>query len=362
MTHSQLPDVAPAVWWRRGVIPGLLLVGGAAAWAIVLIAVLGGARQDTPAGPDLPPPDRTTPLATLAAVVSVPTASPTPTDSPTVTPTPIPTLALTSAPTLTPAAEAVQVVESTPASDACAPPEGWERYTVQQDDTLFAFVLGAENTVTVDDLVAINCLNSRYLQVGQVLYLPPGAAENAPPSVASVASGGCGIRGPRPANCPCTITVAQGWRLEQIADAINAAQTMFTGGDFLAATGPGSSAPFGFVMERPPGTTMEGFMFPGPYTVQNDTTAEQFRDMLLAAFDANVPAQMRADAAAQGVTFYQALVIASIVQRETRGPETQKLVASVYYNHVRDGSRLGSTVTVQYAIGVPGNWWPRVRG
>ena len=83
-------------------------------------------------------------------------------------------------------------------------------------------------------------------------------------------------------------------------------------------------------------------MFPGTYTVENDTTAEQFRDMLLAAFGANVSPQMRADAAAQGVTFYQALVIASVVQREVRSPETQKLVASVIYNRYRDGNRLAA--------------------
>jgi LysM repeat protein len=50
---------------------------------------------------------------------------------------------------------------------------------VQQGDTLFAFQLGAENTVTVDELVAANCLDSRYLRVGQQIYLPPGAADNA---------------------------------------------------------------------------------------------------------------------------------------------------------------------------------------
>jgi UPF0755 protein len=84
--------------------------------------------------------------------------------------------------------------------------------------------------------------------------------------------------------------------------------------------------------------------------------------MALGAFGANVSPQIRADAAAQGVTFYQALIIASIVQRESRAPESQKLIASVYHNRYRDGNRLASTVPIQYALGVPGNWWPRVRG
>jgi UPF0755 protein len=62
------------------------------------------------------------------------------------------------------------------------------------------------------------------------------------------------------------------------------------------------------------------------------------------------------------VTFYQALIIASVIQREVRSPDTQKLVASVLYNRYRDGNRLAATVTVQYALGGPGDWWPRVTG
>jgi UPF0755 protein len=365
----------------------LLLAGGVLAWAGALSAVVIGlhpAQQQT----GVAPPIGVARLPTLAAVVVTLTPTVTPTSSPTVTASALPSASPTSSPmppaTQTPAdAAPTQPSISTPAAQAgesavpeaavgadeagqeagaepCAPPPGWERYTVQPDDTLFAFVLGAGATLTVDELMAANCLTSRYLLVDQVIYLPPGAAENAPPSVPAGPATDFGARGPRTPNCPCTITVGVGWRREQVADAINAAQTLFTGGDFLAATGPDAAPPFDFTAERPPGSTLEGFLFPGTYTAQNDTTAEGFRDMLLSAFAANVTPQMRADAAAQGVSFYQALIIASIVQRETRAPEMQPLVASVLYNRLRDGNRLAQTVTVQYALGGPGNWWPRV--
>ncbi|MEB2288632.1 MAG: endolytic transglycosylase MltG [Anaerolineae bacterium] len=368
-------------------VTALLLLSGVLAWAIALGAVALGIRSNQRATQSAPPVGVAR-LPTLAAqaVTLTPTftRTPTRTPSPTVTPTEKPPISPTPAPTepatpmpaeaappepvatageTAPAPMAVAGAGESPqgvAAQPCAPPAGWEPYTVQPDDTLFAFVLGAGATLTVDDLMAANCLTSRYLRVDQTIYLPPGAAENAPPSVPSGPATDLGARGPRPPNCPCTITVGVGWRREQIADAINAAQTLFTGGDFLAATGPGAAPPFDFTAERPPGSTLEGFLFPGTYTAQNDTTAEQFRDMLLSAFAANVTPQMRADAAAQGVSFYQALIIASIVQRETRAPEMQPLVASVLYNRLRDGNRLAQTVTVQYALGGPGNWWPRV--
>jgi len=360
-----------------------MLAGGVAAWVVALVAVaLAINAQTNPVNVESPP---VSVQPTLAIFTHTPIPSPTLTK----TPTPAPTESPARSPAETPAGESflpvpptatpgdaepqpestaliqpgagTPVAEAETASEAsCNPPDNWERYVVQPDDTLFAFSLGAGGEVTVDELMAANCLDSRYLFVDQIIFLPPGAAENAPPSVPYVSAGELGVSGPRTPNCPCTIRISAGWRREQIAEAINASQTQFTGGDFLAATGPDATAPFDFVSQRPPGTSMEGFLFPGTYTAQNDTTAEQFRDMLLSAFAANVTPQMRADAAAQGVSFYQALIIASIVQREVHGPETQKIVASVYYNRYRAGNRLATTVSVQYALGGSGNWWPRV--
>ncbi len=324
-----------------------------------LAAVTGTPLPTATATTTSTPSPTAAPTQTLTAATGIPVTLTQPLDpGAAASLTPLPT-AGSSGPEPQPSAPAA---DSAPGAPTCVPPEGWERYVVQPDDTLFAFVLGAGATLTVDDLMAANCLTSRYLALGQILFLPPGAAENAPPSLPVVAGSSLTGRGPRTPNCPCTIRIGTGWRREQIADEINAAETMFTGGDFLAATDPGASAPFDFVMERPAGASMEGYLYPGVYTVDNSTTAEQFRDMALATFGANVTPQMRADAAAQSVTFFQALTIASIIQREVGGPETQKLVASVLYNRYRDGNRLAQTVTVQYALGGPGNWWPRVTG
>lgn len=379
--------------WRAWLLPVAVLLGGVLAWLLAGAVVLSVVREDDdPAAPAIAPTDVAV-EPTLAARTHTPAPSATPSVTPTatvtVTPTPEPSATLSPTPTQTelptapPSPTPRDPIQKTPtvphdsaiagepvptgamelaAAAGCLPPDGWEPYTVQQDDTLFAFQLGSGNSVTVDELIAANCLDSRYLSVGQQLYLPPGAAENAPPSNPAAAAGASGDRGPRTPNCPCTIVIPAGWRMEQVAGAIDAAQTLFTGTDFLDVVGPGAQAPFDFTQERPPGTSLEGFLYPGTYTVQNDTTAEQFRDMLLQAFAANVAPNVRADAAAKGVSFYQALIIASIVQRESRAPETQKLVASIFFNRLRDGNRLASTVPVSYALGGPGNWWPRITG
>ncbi|MBN1202321.1 MAG: endolytic transglycosylase MltG [Anaerolineae bacterium] len=391
MTIPEHPRPSGRPTRRRWLIPALLLGGGVLAWVIALAAIVL-VMPDSDAPKSDARPTRAASRSTLAAVTSEPpptvtaTATPTASPSPTHTPTGAPAAASNttpaSAPTDPPAeepADAPVVVggsvfagsdtgdmpdESAVQDGGCASPDGWQRYIVQPGDTWFAFVLGAGGTITVDDLMLANCANNRLLQVGQAIYLPPGAADNAPSADPAAPAGAAayGASGPRTPNCPCTIQVREGWRMEQIADAINASETLFTGADFLSVTGPGASARYDFVMDRPPGASMEGFLFPGTYTAQNDTTAEAFRDMLLDAFAANVSPQVRADAAAQGVSFYEALIIASITQRESYTPETQQLIASLFYNRLRDGNRLASTVPVSYALGGPGNWWPRVTG
>ncbi len=249
-------------------------------------------------------------------------------------------------------------------TSGCPPPVEWELHHVLPGETLFAYVLGADATITTDDIRTANCLTSDLLQINQPLYLPPGAAENAPSSDPVAAPGTVGI-GPRTPDCTphCTISIRPGWRTEQIAAAIDTISLGFWGSDFMAATGPGASTPaYDFLSTKPAGQSLEGYLYPGTYELSNSTTAAEFRDMLLAAFAQQIPADAAASAAAHGMTLYEALTLASIIQRESWAYEEQVLISSVFHNRLRADGKLGSTVTAQYWYGAPGNWWPRITG
>lgn len=241
----------------------------------------------------------------------------------------------------------------------CQHPEDWVVYQVQEGDTLFAFELGAKragNPVTVEDILDGNCLPDTVLSIGQMLWLPEGAAENAPASqpVAPQLPRGAS----RTPQCPCTITVREGWRLEQIADEINRTPVAFSGADFLAFTQKGAPIPAkGFLQSVPADRGLEGFMFPGTYTLHNETTAEQFRDMMLDSFEANT-AGLIDRAGNFGISPYELLILASIVQREAWDAREQPLVSSVFHNRRNAGKGFGATVTVMYALGNAADWWP----
>jgi UPF0755 protein len=65
-------------------------------------------------------------------------------------------------------------------------------------------------------------------------------------------------------------------------------------------------------------------------------------------------------AAAQGLTFYQVLTTASIVEREAVVPDERPTIASVYLNRIQQEMYLQADPTVQYAMGYQpdsGQWW-----
>jgi UPF0755 protein len=168
--------------------------------------------------------------------------------------------------------------------------------------------------------------------------------------------------------------IEPGWRLEQIAEAINAnPQLDFTGGDFLALVGPGATIPpeldaarLGIpaaLYEGGPSPSLEGVMFPGDYALRPGITVVEFRDELIEAFNANVTDPMIQQATSQGLTMYEVLTLASIVQRETWQPAEGPTIASVYLNRLAQNMRLDADPTVQYAIGQrDGRWWPLLQG
>ncbi len=160
------------------------------------------------------------------------------------------------------------------------------------------------------------------------------------------------------------VRILEGWRREEIAQALDMAPLLgFSGADFLAVTGPGADVPpeFSAYTSLPEGASLEGFLYPETYYVPPDATATEFRDILLRTFMQRVGADIIAAAGDAGMTLYQIVTLASIVQREAVHPDEQPLIASVYRNRLDHGMNLDADPTVQYGIGYrDGSWWPPI--
>jgi UPF0755 protein len=157
-----------------------------------------------------------------------------------------------------------------------------------------------------------------------------------------------------------TLRITEGWRREQIAEWIDQQADMpFSGADFLSATGIGVALPpeTSLATEIPAGSTLEGFLFPDTYRIAIEGTAPDLVKRLLIHFDEQVTPQMRVDATARGMTLYDVIKLASIVEREAVLDEERPIIASVYLNRLREGVKLEADPTVQYAAGRSGEWW-----
>jgi len=163
----------------------------------------------------------------------------------------------------------------------------------------------------------------------------------------------------------------EGWRIEQIADIIDQNPLLdFSGSDFLGVVGPGAAIPPDFkarvgipdVMSNGQPPSLEGFLFPATYQLKPGITPFELRDEMLAAFNRNVTDAMIQQAADQGLTMYEVVTMASIVERETVAADEAPIIASVYLNRLRLPMRLDADPTVQYAIGSTrdGSWWPQI--
>jgi peptidoglycan lytic transglycosylase G len=155
--------------------------------------------------------------------------------------------------------------------------------------------------------------------------------------------------------------IQEGWRLEQIAQLLVDKKLIKTTKEFFDALDDPSFNRFEFVKNRPPGATLEGYLFPDTYTVPATTSVVAVIDLMLDNFDRRVPKGMR-DALPEGFTFQQVMILASIVEREAAIDSERPMIASVYYNRLRGipPLPLQADPTVQYALGQEGNWWPEL--
>jgi UPF0755 protein len=160
------------------------------------------------------------------------------------------------------------------------------------------------------------------------------------------------------------VTIREGLRLEQVADEVGA-QTNISPQEFVDLTTggwreAGLASEFDFLADLPAGVTLEGFLFPDTYRIDEGAAAADLVRRMLETFGDRVPLEMRAAAATHGLSVYEMVNLAAIVEREAVLEDERPLIAGVYYNRLSSDWLLGADPTVQYGLGTPANWWPKL--
>lgn len=144
------------------------------------------------------------------------------------------------------------------------------------------------------------------------------------------------------------LTVPEGLTLAQIAERVGGLESRSEERFLeLAASGAVRSK------YQPEGSTnLEGLLFPDTYLVAEDEDEETILRRMVTLFDQVADeVGLAAKAPAAGLTPYEAVVLASLVEEETKIADERDLVSAVIHNRLERGMLLQIDATVLYALG-----------
>ena len=155
------------------------------------------------------------------------------------------------------------------------------------------------------------------------------------------------------------INILPGWRIEEVAINVSNSGLAIDAQSFID-TSYNPPAHFFNILPIDNAPSLEGFLFPGNYELARESNQEALFALILSEFSSNVDQGLLDGFSRQGLTVYDAVSLASIIQREAVVEDEKPLIASVFLNRLAVGMRLETDPTVQYALGFDPNtnsWW-----
>ncbi len=97
----------------------------------------------------------------------------------------------------------------------------------------------------------------------------------------------------------------------------------------------------------------EGFLFPATYTVSTDVTEQDILKVMAETFDSRLTETMRQEAKEKGLSIYELVTLASLVEKEARYAEDRPIIAQVFFKRMKVGMPLQSDAPFQYLKDAP---------
>jgi len=151
-----------------------------------------------------------------------------------------------------------------------------------------------------------------------------------------------------------SVTIPEGYVATQIADRLEK-QAGIPRTEFLELASGGADE---FVGEHPYLAdaykgSLEGYLFPKTYRIRVGASARDVIEMMLRQFDTEMKAVDVSGAATRGLSRHELVVLASMVERESKLDGERPLVSSVIHNRLARNMLLEIDATIEYVL--PGN-------
>lgn len=108
------------------------------------------------------------------------------------------------------------------------------------------------------------------------------------------------------------------------------------------------------LVDKPAAASLEGYLFPDTFEKDNNTTAKDIVMRSLTSMQAELTPDLRSAFAKQGLSTYDAIKLASIVEKEAATNADRYKVAQVFLLRLRQNMSLGSDPTAFYGAIIDG--------
>ncbi|HVO86843.1 MAG TPA: endolytic transglycosylase MltG [Candidatus Binatia bacterium] len=148
------------------------------------------------------------------------------------------------------------------------------------------------------------------------------------------------------------LTILPAQRLDQIKATF--AKAGYSADEIAVAFNPASYPDHPALTSLPKGASLEGYLYPDSFQKQTDTPATTIVRESLDEMNQHLTPDITASFAAEGLSVYQGVTMASIVEQEADDPSVQPTIAQVFLLRLKQGMALGSDVTAFYASALAG--------
>lgn len=142
------------------------------------------------------------------------------------------------------------------------------------------------------------------------------------------------------------MTILPAQRIDQVRDELIHAKFSVAAVD--AALQPSQYASMPLLADKPTGASLEGYLYPDSYSRAGVTDPTDVVRQALNAMDTHLTPAIRAGFAAHGLNMYEAITMASIIEKEVSTPSDRAQVAQAIYKRLATGMNIQSDVTAFY--------------
>jgi UPF0755 protein len=154
------------------------------------------------------------------------------------------------------------------------------------------------------------------------------------------------VLGGTPGGAGVSVTIPEGFTVQQIAARLGA-RTKIAASVFSAAVTDGSVRA---TIEPENVKSLEGLLFPQTYLIVERDTPDGIAQRMVAEFEDATASVDWSGAEQRALSRYQAVIVASLVEREAKVPQDRAKVAAVIYNRLAKGMRLQIDATALYGL------------